>query len=418
MKSSILRKMACLLLALILTFTVVGCGSSGSGNVSSQLKYQPADVNADLVDSYNQFALKLYTQLIEDSDGKSNLFISPTSIAAALAMTLNGANADTLSAMQQTLELQDISIEEINHGNQVLINLLQFGDPGVQLKMANSIWSSQEKNFYPAFIETNESYYDATVQPLDFSAESAADTINQWVEDETEGYIDQMVEQPIDQASIMFLLNAIYFNGRWTYTFDESQTRKGAFHLADGSTREVDMMRQTHAFAYKMNEHFQAIRLPYGEKKQWNMIIVLPSESTTLQALYPDLLASTELWTTDYTVQTGDILLPRFHIQYETELNEALKALGMDIAYDQERADFSRMADVTPNIFISNVKHKAFIELDEKGTEAAAATSVEMSNGSDRVSSEFQMIVDRPFFFAIEDQSTGSLVFMGSYLNE
>lgn len=117
---SISRKIAGLLLALILTCTVVGCGSSGSGNVSSQPKYQPSDLNTDLVQSYNQFALKLYAQLVEDSDGKSNLFISPTSIAAALAMTLNGANADTLSGMKQTLELQDISIEEINHSNQVL----------------------------------------------------------------------------------------------------------------------------------------------------------------------------------------------------------------------------------------------------------------------------------------------------------
>lgn len=227
-----------------------------------------------------------------------------------------------------------------------------------------------------------------------------------------------MVKHPIDQTSIMFLLNAIYYNGRWTNPFDESQTQKGTFHLADGSTREVDMMRQTHAFAYKENEHFQAIRLPYGEKKQWNMIIVLPSKNTTLQALYPDLLASTELWTTDYKVETGNILLPRFHIQYETELNEALKALGMDIAYDQERADFSRMAEVPPNIFISNVKHKAFIEVHEEGTEAAAATSVEMSNGSDPVRTKFEMLVDRPFFFAIMDQSTGSLVFMGSFVNE
>lgn len=226
-----------------------------------------------------------------------------------------------------------------------------------------------------------------------------------------------MVKHPIDQTSIMFLLNAIYFNGRWTYQFDESNTRKATFNLADGSTREVNMMQQTHAFAYKENEHFQAIRLPYGEKKLWNMIIVLPRETTTLQALYADLLASTELWTAGYKVQTGDILLPRFQIQYETELNKALQALGMDIAYDQERADFSRMAEVPPNIFISNVKHKAFIEVHEEGTEAAAATSVEMSNGSDPVRTKFEILIDRPFFFAIEDQSTGLLVFMGSYSN-
>ncbi len=412
MKHRILFTSLIILLMTSLVFAACGLKSNNNGQPpGGKLLYEPSDLNQASVEGYNRFAMKLYQQIIQ-TEANENLFISPISIATALSMTLNGANAETLEAMIQTLELNGMTVEEINKSNQILINLLQYADPSIELSIANSLWMREGSEILNTFTQVIEKYYSALVQELDFSTPASADLINTWVNEQTQEKITQIVEHPIAEDTLLFLINAIYFKGDWTHPFDEERTYDAPFYSKDGSTSSVSMMNQNDHFDYLSSDQFEAIRLPYGDEA-WNMIVVLPNELVTLEQLQPELLNNMKSWTQGFTIKNGSIHLPRFQMEYELGLNDFLSALGMDIAFDPEGANFQSMGSTPPNIFIKNVKHKSYIDVNEEGTEAAAVTSVEMGVTSIMMP-DFDMIVDRPFFFAIEDRLTGAIVFMGN----
>ena len=371
-------------------------------------------VNTKVTAANTRFSFKLFSEILKqnNSQNSQNIFISPTSVAIALAMTYNGAKGETQQAMAKTLELQGISLQEINSANAALIAAVQNADDKVQLNIANSLWAKQDINFNSDFLQTTEDFYKATVTNLDFSDPGAVNAINDWVRQSTNGKIDAIVQQ-INPDDVMFLINAIYFKGKWTKEFDPKQTTIGQFYLTTGEQKQHPLMSQSGKYSYYENKKFQAVSLPYGNDGRLSLYVFLPSDNSSLTAFYQDLNADNwEKWIAQFRNRQGSIRLPRFKINYDLTLNDALKALGMGAAFEP-KADFSGIGD---NLALSEVKHKTFVEVNEEGTEAAA-TSVGITLTSAPSEQPFQMNVDRPFFCAIRDNQTGTVLFMGSIVN-
>jgi serpin B len=331
-------------------------------------------------------------------------------------MTYNGANGTTKSAMAQALELDEMTLEEANQANLVLLSNLAYADETVRLAIANSLWARQGMNFDEDFLERNRHFYGARVSALDFNAPSSVDTINGWVSANTQGKIPTIIDE-ISGDAILFLINAIYFKGEWTDKFDAQATSPADFSLFSGARKSIPMMRRHGRFSHLENDRFEAVSLPYGNGR-FSMFVFLPKANSSLSELNETLTATNwSNWVAQFDTMAGTVGLPRFETTYEELLNEALIQLGMGVAFDQARADFSGMLPVSPaaNAFISKVKHKTFLRVDEEGSEAAAVTSVEIRLTSAPIS--FNMIVDRPFFFAICDNKSKSLLFLGSIID-
>jgi serpin B len=368
-------------------------------------------VDDRLIAATSRFSFKLYNQLLKQGTGK-NRFISPSSVLLALAMTYNGAEGETRQAMARALEIEGLTLEEVNRAFADLKSTLATADPKLQLKIANSLWARKGFSLKPDFIQRTKEFYAAEVTSLDFSNPGAPATINAWVKNNTGDKIDKIVDE-ISPDKILFLINAIYFKGQWTTEFDKGKTREDDFKLADGSQKKLPMMSQAGKYNYYKGKDFQAVSLPYGSGRM-SMYVFLPDKSTSLDQFERNLtVANWETWMKSFRVAPGELILPRFKIEYEVNLNDALKAVGMAEAFDSTRANFSGIAQ--GGIYISEVKHKTIAEVNEEGTVAAAVTSVGISVASVQPPQEnFIMKVDRPFFVAIRDNMTGTVLFMGS----
>lgn len=375
-------------------------------------------VDDRLIAATSKFAFKLFGQAIKQRSGK-NLLISPASVMLALAMTYNGAEAETRQAMADALELKSMSLEEVNRASADLKSALGTADPNVQLKMANSLWTRNGFSPKPAFIQRIKEYYAGEVASLDFASPAAPATINSWVSRNTEGKIEGVVDR-IDPEIILFLINATYFKGQWQVAFEKEKTKDDVFRLADGRQKKLPMMFRSGRYAYQKGKDFQAVALPYGTGRM-SMYVFLPDEHTSLDQFERNLTPENwENWMRGFRTAPGELTLPRFKIEYAAELNDMLKPLGMAEAFDPLRANFSLIAEpgAGKRIYISRVKHKTFAEVNEEGTVAAGATSVEIGVTSVQLPQEpFVMKVDRPFFFAIRDNGTGVVLFMGSVVD-
>ncbi|EHC11142.1 serpin family protein [Fischerella thermalis] len=366
-----------------------------------------------LILANTKFGFKLFEEVLKQENNK-NVFISPASVAIALDMTYNGANGSTQRAMAKALELQGLSLQEINSSNAALKQLLENSDPEIQLNIANSLWANQEVKFNADFIKKNQDFYQAKVTNLNFQDPNSVSKINNWVSESTRGRINKIIER-IEPDQVLFLLNAIYFKGKWTNEFDKQQTVQQPFYLTSGTQKQHPMMSQKGKYKYYENEQFQAASLPYGKDGKFSFYVFLPKKNSNLKSFYENLNAENwEKWISQFSLREGLIRLPRFKMDYEITLNTALEALGIGEAFTNQ-ADFSQMGQ---NFQISEVKHKTFVEVNEEGTEAAATTSVGVTAVSATVNQQpFQMIVDRPFFCAIRDNQTGSILFMGAILD-
>ena len=365
-----------------------------------------------IVSANTRFGFKLFAQLAREDAGK-NLFISPASVSLALTLVYNGASGRTEAALARTLELEGMGLDEVNQASGALMKALQRTDPQVRLAIANALWAAKAVPFKPAFTRDLQDAYDAKIAEVDFSDPTTLVLINDWVKKQTEGKIKSILSK-LDPLSLLVLVNAIYFKGKWTRPFDEDNTRDGPFTLLDGSRKTVQMMSQSGSYHVCRDRGFQAVRLPYGDKRT-AMTIFLPDRRSSLDAfrtrLTPD---NWNVWMSRFRRMEGSIVLPRFKLEYEQNLNRTLAALGMGIALGSG-ANFSAMCD-TP-AYISKVIHKTFVEVNEEGTEAAAATAVVMMKAAMMPQKTFRMVVDRPFFCAIRDDHTGALLFMGSIVD-
>jgi len=360
-----------------------------------------------LVQSDNTFGFKIFREIVDQEQDK-NIFISPLSIAMALGMTLNGANGETREAMQTVLELSGLTEQEINESYESLIELLRGLDPNVIFQIANSIWYRRDIPFGEEFFELARTYFDAEISGLDFSDPDTLDVINGWVDENTNGKIKEIIDE-IDPLTVMFLINAIYFKGTWTYEFDEGQTKDDLFTTADGSQKACRMMQLTGDLQYFENSDFQLIDLPYGDG-DYSMTIFLPRIGKDVDSLIAEFHENNwRQWLDSLDKNEVALYLPKFKLEYELDLNDVLTALGMGIAFEPGTADFTRMCE-SGGLYIHQVKHKTFVEVNEEGTEAAAVTSVEMRLTS--APDNTTMRVDRPFMFVIRETKSQTLLFM------
>jgi serine protease inhibitor len=358
-----------------------------------------------------KFGFKLFAKLEEIKE--ENLFVSPASVAFALSMTYNGAAAETQQAMAETLEVQGLSLEEINRANGHLRQALINPDPQIKLNIANSLWLNQGQPLKPEFLKRNEEFYGASVQAIDFRDPRAPAIINEWVAKETAGKITRIVDkiQPP-----LLLINAIYFKGLWTRPFEKALTQERPFTLLNGRQKPLPMMSQSGKYQYYRGTNFQAVSLPYGEKGRLSLKIFLPDQNSSLKEFCRELNAANwQQWLANFKMSQGSLVLPRFKLEYEASLKEPLKALGMGVAFDRQKANFANLCP-PPGVYIDEVIHKTFVEVNEEGTEAAAVTAVEMMATAQAIPPQevFTMIVDRPFFVALDDSETGALLFMGA----
>ncbi len=389
----------------IVLLCLFGCGDVNSTkDIIGDLLETIEDPDVSSVASANtRFGFKLLHNLRERDPG-GNIFISPLSISIALTMTYNGAVGETERAMAEVLEIDGLDLSTINNSNKALRDSLENPDPKVEISIANSIWSRQSVEFNPDFLERNRVFFGAKIASLDFSSPQATETINEWVKTNTNGKIEKIIDR-ISPQTLLFLINAIYFKGNWQDEFDKAQTRTDTFHLSDGSEKQVQMMRREGEYPYLRGENFQATSLPYGDGRL-GMYIFLPNRNSSLDKFLRNLNAENwEGWISQLQDRRHELMLPRFKLEYEVRLNDTLEALGMEVAFGGG-ADFSGMG---PSLFISEVKHKTFVEVNEEGTEAVAVTAGILA---DSVPPPFR--VDRPFFFAIYDAATRTILFMGT----
>ena len=409
-----------LLLGAVTILTLTGCEKkiTGKGMAIPEPQQELLDnFDVALANASNNFGLELFKKLMDE---KENVFISPTSIYTALAMTLNGARDETLEAMAAVLGIGGVELQRFNENNLARLYQLQEADPDVIFNIANSLWMREGMEFDPDFVELSGNYYNASARELDFNTREAVDIINEWVELRTNGLIDEIVEYPIDPYAVLFLINAVYFLGEWSEPFNPELTINRTFQGPAGDIGDVPFMQRDADFSYLEQEgEFQAVRLPYGDTERLAMYVFLPDEQLSLAEFVAGLDGEKwDGWRSQFKTMQGSLSLPRFSMEYEKSLNDVLEAMGMEIAFDENRADFFDMVERKdgPRLYISEVKHKSFIEVDEVGTEAAAVTSVEI-----RVESApldyFWMDVNRPFFFLIHDGELNEILFCGTVMN-
>jgi len=387
----------------------LGCGDNGVEPIT-ELPRPLTAAESQLLAADNRFAFKLLGA-IAAGETKPNVFISPLSVGMALGMAYNGAAGETEAAMRQTLELGDLSLSDINGSYRSLIDLLRGLDGSVEFTIANSLWYRQELTPAPEFLDRVTAFFDATVAALDFASADAPATINQWVDQQTGGRISQIVEPPIPDETIAYLINAIYFRGDWTHQFERARTSPGPFRRADGSERSVPMMHSDGEIPvrYAGMGDVKVLDLAYGGGA-YRMTIVVPANPEDLTALAAR--ATAEAWA-GWVAQLDStemlVAMPKFTLSYDRSLKDDLAALGMEAAFcDSPEVDFSGMFPGVPAC-ISAVKHKTFVDVNEEGTEAAAVTSVEVGLTSALPSFD----VDRPFVFAIREALSGTILFLG-----
>lgn len=399
-----------LLVVLGFVVTTTQCGEDALSSRNALAKLTPSE--RGLVQSGNVFGFDLLRH-VAIAQPDQNVFLSPLSASMALGMARNGANGTTETAMNETLGLSDLSSESANAAYRRVINLLLGLDSKVEMKLANSIWHRQEWAFEPAFLTTNQTYFNATIQGMNFDNPASKETINRWVNTQTNGRIPVIIDE-IPAEAVMYLINAIYFKGIWTYRFDKSQTRQEPFYRSESHSVSVPMMRQSATLAFLQTDELQVVDLPYGAGA-FRMTVLLPAPGVSVGDFVATITPERwEQWIGALRETPTDVFLPRFTFSYERLLNPDLTAMGMGVAFSPDEANFTRMY-APGGLYISGVKQKAFIEVNEEGTEAAAATSVEI--GTTSIGVTRQIRVDRPFLFAIREKTSGTVLFMGQVVN-
>ncbi|MFZ5941566.1 MAG: serpin family protein [Bacteroidota bacterium] len=366
--------------------------------------------SAVVVETNNNFGLALLKQVLLNEDDP-NVMISPTSVSLALGMAYNGAEDSTKRAFEELFDYVGLTREEVNNITKELIEVLTTNSSGNLLEIANSVWYQEGFPVIQGFIDLNTTYYGAEVIEQDFMAADAIEKINNWVSDKTHKKITEIVDQ-LDPATRMILINALYFNCVWQVEFDKDETQTKAFYNEDGSKyADVEMMLTESNFKYAMTDEFSAVELPYKDEK-FSMLLFLPAYNSSLSAFLGEL--NGENWT-EWTAALSSaprvqVSLPKFKFDYDRSLAEDLQAMGLGIAFT-DMADFSGISSIP--LLISDVIHKTYIDVNEEGTEAAAVTAVVFETTSVGGDETIVLEFNRPFFFAIRENSSSAIVFAG-----
>jgi len=369
-----------------------------------------------LVGHSNAFGFDFFKKVNEISGSSTNLMVSPLSVSMALGMARNGAAGTTLDAMNNTLGFAGMSDEAINESYKYLLETFTALDPKVKLQIANSTWYRNGFAVEPSFISTNQQYFNSEVTSLDFSDPGAVNTINGWVSDKTNKLIPTIIDQ-IPADAVMYLVNAVYFKGKWKYQFETANTAPKPFTLANGTMVQAPAMNQHATFPYFKGTGFEVIELPYNQGN-FVMSVILPDAGKSVGDIIP--LLSQESWNT-WSKQFADreiqLQLPKFKYAYEEkQMKPILSGMGMGVAFDTDQADFKRI-NPDGGLYISRVLHKSYIATDEEGTEAAAVTAVEIGRTSVEPDQVYHFTINRPFIYFIQEKSTGTILFIGTVMN-
>ena len=395
----------------VLALCVFCSCQTDDSNIDENKTINLDEKSAQLIEADNTFGLELFQKIRKESK-EENIMISPLSISVAFAMAYNGADKDTKTEMEKAMKLNGLTTEQINNSYKMLIKALQSLDEKVVFELANAIFYADGFTVKPDFLNINKTVYDAEVEKLNFSSQTAVDRINDWVSDKTNDKITKIIENlsPLDR---MVLLNAIYFNGIWTNKFNEKGTHNLSFTKTNGTVLEVPMMQKEEKLNYTTNSLFSAVKMPYGNG-QYNMVVMLPATGKTSQSVIDALsISNWKKWMIEFETKDPVVVtIPRFKFAFETELKNVLKGMGMIKAFQPNIADFSKIAE--EDLYISSAVHKSFIDVNENGTEAAAVTSITFtttSAGNEPPKTIFY--VDKPFVFAITEKDTDAILFIG-----
>ena len=411
MKNTILKTLISLLVIVFLI--LLSCKKSPD----ETLPTDPVAINlttdqVSLITSENSFAFDIFKKVMDNTADSVNFIISPLSISSALSMTLNGANGDTRDAMLTALRVNGLTPEIINNSYKDLTKALLSVDKRVLISIANSVWTKNNFVVKKPFSDILTQYYNAESKPFDVLDPLAPTQINSWIESKTNGLIKNMIDQ-LDPNTVMLLINAIYFKGKWNSQFDKDNTVQKSFYKPDGSTITVPMMKQTSDYKIYNGDGFTLAELAYG---QGNFVldVILPADNNGIKSLIPLITENNlSVWLNQMAKRKTELSFPRFKYGYKKELKDILSDMGMGLAFT-DNADFSNISDLSTKI--SFVLHQANIETNEEGSEAAAATVVGISTTS-MPSGPFVLNVDHSFLYIIRETTTNSILFMGKVVD-
>lgn len=401
----------------VITFLVQSCGSDKMGNDQKGIEKYSNKLDSHkqaLVSNANAFSYDLFHRLVR-VDSTKNVFISPLSISMALGMVLNGAAGTTKAGILKTLGMSELTLHEINQSYQNLMHQLVNLDPTVNVNIANSLWGRKGLPIKQNFINTLQTYYSAHVEKLDFGDPASVNKINSWVSEQTNGRINKIISGKIPPRMMLYLVNAIYFKGTWHYKFDPKATQPAPFYLGNGSTVEVAMMHRQAPLATYISDTVRMAQLAYGDSSFVMDILMPANPDIPIDRFIQNSLtgANVNKWISQLSSEKKKkIALPKFEISYKKSLNEVLKAMGMEEAFNKSKANFSKISPKN-GLYISKVLHKANITVNEEGSEAAAVTSVGMKTLA--FHKGFQ--VNRPFVYIIRERTSGAILFIGVMRN-
>lgn len=399
---------------LVIGLAVAGCAWGVSAFSAKQQRPDASVVAANpdvqrLAAADGDFGFRLLNQLTKNQP-TGNIFISPFSISEALMLTMNGAGGQTRADLANALGMSALTQDQVNAANSLLLPSLTNPDPQVQISIANALWAERGMPLNPKFVASSKNFYDADASTLDFASPDAAAIINAWVSRNTQGKIPTLVEPSDLAGAAAVLTNAVYFHGKWQSQFSKTETQNGPFYVKKGSVKSVPLMLQEGRFSYLDNGTLQAINLPYGAGRM-SLYVLLPKPGTDVSSAAQNLTQRNfSKWIGAMKPAQVKITLPRFKADYQARLKAPLIALGMGAAF-APTADFSPMG--LKGWYISEVIHKAVLDVDEQGTTAAAATGVIVTRALAVPNEPVEMRVDRPFICAIRDNSTGAILFAG-----
>lgn len=388
--------------------TITGCSAVKVANDD----FDMSQINSDVLLRNVDFTLDIMKELNKE-DLHQNIFISPLSISTALTMTYNGAVGATQAQMEKGLRYEGLEQDKINTTYKHLMAYLSQVDKQIDLTISNSIWYRQGEAIKQDFIDINKEFFNAEVAEMDFTDPKSADVINNWIKTSTKDKIEKMLDPPLPADVVMYLINAVYFKGDWSVQFNKDHTYSSSFNGLNKNNQSVDMMSRKGAIDYGVGEDYQVVRLPYGDGKVF-MYVILPELKQDINTFLTSMDRNKYMGIKSSLAPTEEVTinLPKFKMEYGIKmLNEQLIAMGMEDPFSP-MADFSGIRE---GLYISRVLHKAVIEVNEEGSEAAGVTVVEMQESA--AMDPIVFTADRPFLFMIAEDDTDTILFMGKFVN-
>ncbi|ASS64899.1 MULTISPECIES: serpin family protein [unclassified Paenibacillus] len=391
-------------------------GQSGRIHDQEQARSKAAlTLDKTYLQAANAFGLSLFRELAKEDKDK-NIVLSPYSVSEALGMAWNGSGGKTMEEMAQAVGWSGSQPEEIAANSRELRSYLRLPAEGVKLKASNSFWYQKGLHLLEPYEATLKNSYEASLQAVDLPSPKTVEAMNEWTSKHTEGMIESVFDpsQTLDPDNRAIMMNAVYFKGAWKDEFDPARTKPEPFRTLDGAAQKVPMMQRSGSYAHVKTERLEAVRIPYLQDKL-DLLVVVPQAGLGV----PDIVGDLERygnWKDQLAASLGSVALPRFKVSCEADLIPALQHFGMQNAFVSGTADFTGMFEPSApssGLFINLIKHQAVLEVNERGTEAAAVTALGMA-GTSAPSDPFSFRADRPFFYAIEDTTTGLWLFLGA----